>query len=76
MGRANFGGSPELIRQNILSGISAGMFFVPAKEKPFSGSLHFFLCLFVRAWIDLVTELRYISDFCTCSYDMNPNSLH
>ena len=38
MGRANFGGSPELIRHNILSVISAGMFFVPAKEKPFPGA--------------------------------------
>jgi hypothetical protein len=38
MGRANFGGSPELLRQNILSVISAGMFFVPSKEKPFPGA--------------------------------------
>jgi hypothetical protein len=38
MGNANFGGSPELIRQEILSVISAGMFFVPVKEKPFPGA--------------------------------------
>jgi hypothetical protein len=38
MGNANFGGSPELIGQDILSVISAGMFFAPVKEKPFPGT--------------------------------------
>lgn len=38
MGNANFGGSPELILEDILSDISAGMFFVPVKEKPFLGA--------------------------------------
>jgi hypothetical protein len=38
MGNANFGGSPELIRQEILSVISAGMFFISVKEKRFPGA--------------------------------------
>jgi deferrochelatase/peroxidase EfeB len=37
MGESNFGGSPELKRHKIVSVISAGMFFVPRKEKPFPG---------------------------------------
>jgi deferrochelatase/peroxidase EfeB len=38
MGKANFGGSPDLFGKNLLSILSAGMFFVPAKEKPFPGA--------------------------------------
>jgi hypothetical protein len=38
MANANFGGPPELIREDILSDISAGMFLVPVKEKPFPGA--------------------------------------
>jgi len=38
MGNANFGGSPELIRDDILSVISTGMFFVPVREKAFPGA--------------------------------------
>ena len=34
---ANFGGTPKLVRQSILSVISSGMFFVPVNEKPFPG---------------------------------------
>jgi hypothetical protein len=37
MDNANFGGSPELILENILSVISASMFFVQVREKPFPG---------------------------------------
>jgi hypothetical protein len=35
MGNANFGGSPDLFSDNLLSVLSVGMFFVPPKEKPF-----------------------------------------
>jgi deferrochelatase/peroxidase EfeB len=38
MGKTNFGGSPGLLSDNLLSVLSAGMFFVPAKEKPFPGA--------------------------------------
>lgn len=38
MGKANFGGPPDLLRKNLLSVLSAGMFFVPAMEKPFPGA--------------------------------------
>lgn len=38
MGNANFGGSPELIREDILSVISTDMFFVAVREKPFPGA--------------------------------------
>jgi hypothetical protein len=38
MGKANFGGSPDLFGQDLLSILSAGMFFVPANEKPFPGA--------------------------------------
>jgi hypothetical protein len=38
MEKTNFGGSPDLLRKNLLSIFSAGMFFVPAKKKPFPGS--------------------------------------
>jgi deferrochelatase/peroxidase EfeB len=38
MGNTNFGGSPDLFSDNLLSVLSAGMFFVPPKEKPFPGA--------------------------------------
>ena len=38
MGKTNFGGPPGLLPQELLSVTSAGMFFVPAKEKPFPGA--------------------------------------
>jgi hypothetical protein len=38
---ANFGGSPVLVEENILSVISASMFFVPVREKPFLGAAIF-----------------------------------
>jgi len=38
MGKTNFGGSPDLLQHDILSVMSAGMFFVPAREKPFPGA--------------------------------------
>lgn len=41
MGKANFGGFPEIKRQNILSVISAGMFFVHGKEHSFPGAAIF-----------------------------------
>ncbi|HXV87681.1 MAG TPA: hypothetical protein VD710_01155 [Nitrososphaeraceae archaeon] len=37
MVNANLGGFPELILENILSVISASMFFVPVRKKPFPG---------------------------------------
>jgi deferrochelatase/peroxidase EfeB len=38
MGNTNFGGSPDLFGHNLLSVLSAGVFFVPAREKPFPGA--------------------------------------
>jgi len=38
MGNKNFGGSPDVFSVNLLSVLSAGMFFVPPKEKPFPGA--------------------------------------
>jgi hypothetical protein len=35
MGKTNFDGSPDLLRHDLLSVMSAGIFFVPAREKPF-----------------------------------------
>jgi hypothetical protein len=35
MGKTNFGGSPDLFGKNLLSILSAGMFFVPSKENLF-----------------------------------------
>jgi deferrochelatase/peroxidase EfeB len=42
MGNTNFGGSPDLFSDNLLSVLSAGMFFVPPKEKPFPGASIFY----------------------------------
>jgi len=38
MGNANYGDSPELIRQDDLFVLSAAMSFVPVGEKPFPGA--------------------------------------
>jgi deferrochelatase/peroxidase EfeB len=38
MRKANFGGAPGISREELLSVTFAGVFFVPAKERPFPGA--------------------------------------
>jgi deferrochelatase/peroxidase EfeB len=37
MGKSNFGGAHDILNDKVLSVLSAGMFFVPARETPFPG---------------------------------------